>query len=253
MTADARKTALVVGGSGGIGSAVVMALAAGGHRTDLTYRSDADAAAALLAEVEHAHPGGAGAAHALDLSDRASVEAFAEQVAETPPHALVYNAGRSYDALAAMMDQDAAEDAMQVNFWAFARIVKAAVRGMTRARDGRIVAIGSVAALRGNQGNAAYAASKGALISYCRTLAVETARRGVTVNVVAPGFVDTPMMARYGGLRDGIEKQIPMGRYARPEDVAPVVAFLCGPGAGYVTGTVLPVDGGLTAHLGVKR
>ena len=94
---------------------------------------------------------------------------------------------------------------MQVNFWSFTRIAKSLMRGMIRARAGRIVAIGSVAALQGNPGNAAYAASKGALISYCRTLAVETAKRGVTVNVIAPGFIDTDMMAPYAAYRDNKE------------------------------------------------
>ena len=139
---------------------------------------------------------------------------------------LVHNAGQPYDALAAMMQQDKAEAAMQVNFWSFTRIAKALMRGMIRAKQGRIVAIGSVAALQGNPGNAAYAASKGALISYCRTLSVETAKRGVTVNVIAPGFIDTDMMAPYAAYRDNMEKQIPAGRFAKPEEIAGLAAFL---------------------------
>ena len=114
---------------------------------------------------------------------------------------------------------------MQVNFWSFTRIAKALMRGMIRAKQGRIVAIGSVAALQGNPGNAAYAASKGALISYCRTLSVETAKRGVTVNVIAPGFIDTDMMAPYAAYRDNMEKQIPAGRFAKPEEIVVVIVF----------------------------
>jgi len=127
------------------------------------------------------------------------------------------------------------------------------VRGMTRARTGRIVAVGSVAAMRGNAGNAAYAATKGALISYCLTLAMEAAKRGVTVNVVAPGFIDTAMLAPYADHRTRVEAQIPVGRFALPAEVASLVAYLISPGAGYITGAVLPVDGGLTAQLGVHR
>jgi NAD(P)-dependent dehydrogenase (short-subunit alcohol dehydrogenase family) len=142
---------------------------------------------------------------------------------------------------------------MQVNFWALTRLAKAVVRAMMRARAGRIVAIGSIAALRGSAGNAAYAASKGAVVSYCKTLAVEAAKRGVTVNVIAPGFIDTDMMAPYADYRQRMEEQIPAGRFAAPEEVAGLVAFLMGDVAAYMTGTVLPVDGGLAAQLGVHR
>jgi 3-oxoacyl-[acyl-carrier protein] reductase len=124
---------------------------------------------------------------------------------------------------------------------------------MVRARTGRIVAIGSAAALQGNAGNAAYAASKGALLSYCRTLTVETAKRGITVNYLAPGFIDTDMLAPYAAYREQMEKQIPTGRFARPEEIAGLAAFLMSPAAAYITGAVLPVDGGLTAMIGVQR
>jgi len=102
-------------------------------------------------------------------------------------------------------------------------------------------------------GNAAYAASKGALISYARTLAIETAKRGVSVNVIAPGFIDTDMMASYEAYRENMEKQIPAGRFARPGEVAGLTAFLMSEPAGYITGAVLPIDGGLTAMIGVHR
>ncbi|MCJ2138211.1 SDR family oxidoreductase [Methylobacterium sp. J-026] len=250
---DHHRRVLVTGGASGIGAATVRALAGAGFAVDFTYRSSADAAQALLAALHVDHPDRAFAAHRLDLADRAALDGFCAAAEETAYYGLVHNAGQSSDALAAMLDQAQAEAAMQVNFFSLTRLSKALVRAMTRGRAGRIVAIGSVAALRANAGNAAYAATKGALIAYCRTLAIETARRGVTVNVVAPGFVDTAMLARYAAHRDGIERQIPAGRFAKPEDVAALVAFLMGEGASYITGAVLPVDGGLTAMMGIHR
>ena len=244
---------LVTGGAKGVGAAIVRALVAAGHDVDFTYRSSGDAAKALADELMQAHPGRTITAHEIDLADKAALEAFCESIEGEGFFGLVHNAGQSYDALAAMMQQDKAEAAMQVNFWSLTRIAKALMRGMIRAKAGRIVAIGSVAALQGNPGNAAYAASKGALISYCHTLSVETAKRGVTVNVIAPGFIDTDMMAPYAAYRENMEKQIPAGRFAKPEEIAGLAAFLLSEPAAYITGAVLPIDGGLTSMLGVHR
>ncbi|SFJ90880.1 NAD(P)-dependent dehydrogenase, short-chain alcohol dehydrogenase family [Bosea sp. OK403] len=244
---------LVTGGAKGVGAAIVRALAAAGHDVDFTYRSSPDQAQALVAEINAAHPDRLLAALPLDLSDKAALDAFCEGRDAESYFGFIHNAGQPYDSLAAMMAQDKAEAAMQVNFWAFTRLAKCLMRNMIRARAGRIVAIGSVAALRGNPGNAAYAASKGALISYAKTLAVETGKRGVTVNVIAPGFVDTDMMAPYAAYRDKMQAQIPAGRFAKPEEVAGLAAFLMSEPAAYITGTVLPIDGGVTAQLGVHR
>jgi NAD(P)-dependent dehydrogenase (short-subunit alcohol dehydrogenase family) len=244
---------LVTGGAKGVGAAIVRALAAAGHDVDFTFRSSAEQAKALAEEIAAAHPGRTVAALPLDLSDRGALDAFCEAREGESYFGLVHNAGQPYDSLAAMLDQDKAEAAMQVNFWAFTRLAKSLMRSMIRARAGRIVAIGSVAALRGNPGNAAYAASKGALVSYAKTLAVETGKRGITVNVIAPGFVDTDMMAPYAAYREKMQGQIPAGRFARPEEVAGLAAFLMSEPAAYVSGTVLPIDGGLTAQLGVHR
>lgn len=244
---------LVTGGAKGVGAAIVRALAASGHDVDFTYRSSGEQAKALAAEIAAAHPGRTIAALPLDLSDKAALDAFCEAREGETYFGFVHNAGQPYDVLAAMMTQDKAEAAMQVNFWAFTRLAKSLMRNMLRARAGRMVAIGSVAALRGNAGNAAYAASKGALISYAKTLAIETAKRGVTVNVIAPGFVDTDMMAPYAAYREKMESQIPAGRFAKPEEIAGLAAFLLSEPAAYISGTVLPIDGGLTAQLGVHR
>lgn len=244
---------LVTGGAKGVGAAIVRALAAAGHDVDFTYRSSGEQALALATEIAAAHPGRSIQALPLDLSDKAALDAFCEEREGESYFGLVHNAGQPYDSLAAMMVQDKAEAAMQVNFWAFTRLAKSLMRAMIRARAGRIVAIGSVAALRGNPGNAAYAASKGALISYAKTLAVETGKRGVTVNVIAPGFVDTDMIAPYAAYRDKMEGQIPAGRFARPDEVAGLAAFLLSEPAAYITGTVIPIDGGVTAQLGVHR
>jgi 3-oxoacyl-[acyl-carrier protein] reductase len=244
---------LVTGGGKGVGAAIVRALVDAGHDVDFTYRSSGEAALALADELIKAHPGRSVTAHSLDLADKASLETFCEAAESESYFGLIHNAGQPYDALAAMMQQDKAEVAMQVNFWSLTRIAKSLMRGMIRARAGRIVAIGSVSALQGNPGNAAYAASKGALISYCRTLAVETGKRGVTVNVIAPGFIDTDMMAPYAAYRDSMEKQIPAGRFAKPDEIAGLACFLMSEPAAYITGTVLPIDGGLTSMLGVHR
>lgn len=249
-----RKRVLVTGGAKGVGAAIVTNLATAGFDVDFTYRNSGEEAEALIAALKSSAPDAQVTAQALDLADTGSLEIFAEALEGAETYwGLVHNAGQPYDVLAAMMAQDKAEAAMQVNFWSLTRLAKALIRGMIRARGGRIAVIGSVAALQGNPGNAAYAASKGALLSYCRTLAIESAKRGITVNYVAPGFIDTEMMAPYAAYRAKMETQIPAGRFAAPGDVAALVGFLMGPGAGYVTGAVLPVDGGLSAMIGVHR
>ncbi|KAF0136807.1 MAG: short-chain dehydrogenase/reductase SDR [Xanthobacteraceae bacterium] len=245
---------LVTGGAKGMGAAIVRALVASGHDVTFTARSSGEAAEALAAELKAAHPDRDVAIATLDLADKAAVDAFCAELEKGEPfYGLVHNAGQPYDQLAAVMDQAKAEAVMQINFFAFTRLVNAMVRPMMRARTGRIVAIGSVTAERSNQGNAAYGASKAALAAYCRTLAIESAKRGVSVNVVAPGFVDTDMMAKYADYREKMESQIPAGRFARPEEIGGLVAYLMSPLAGYLTGATITLDGGLTASMGLQR
>src|SRR4051812_42545432 len=252
--ADTARRVLVTGGGRGLGSAIVRGLASAGHDVTFTYRSASAEAKALVKELTSAYPQRAFAAHQADLVDKAAVNQLVTTIDKEGPYSgFVHNAGQSYDTLAVMLDQDKAEAAMQVNFWSFTRLAAGLVRTMMRARDGRIVAIGSVTADRGNQGNSAYAASKAALLGYPRTLAVESASRGITVNYVAPGFIDTDMLVKYGKYRESMESQIPAKRFASPDDVAGIVAFLLSPAASYITGAYLPVDGGLTAAIGIHR
>lgn len=249
-----RRMVLVTGGGKGIGEAVVRRLAADGYDVTLTYRSSGEKARDLIESLARDHRVQSFTGLDTDLADAGQVETLATRLEAMPQlYGLVHNAGATADALAAMLDQTRAQALMQVNFFSMTRLIKAALRPMLRARAGRIIGIGSITATRGAQGNAAYAASKGAMASYMRALAVEVAARGVTANVIAPGYVDTGMLAPYAGGRAAVERQIPLGRYVRPEEVAGLVAFLVGPLAASITGAEIPIDGGISAAIGIGR
>jgi 3-oxoacyl-[acyl-carrier protein] reductase len=228
------RSVLVTGGNRGIGLAIARRLAAGGDNVVVTSRSGDPVDGLTVA--------------ACDIKDSAQVDA-AFKVAEEangPVEVLVANAGITKDQLLALMSEDDFADVVNTNLTGAYRLAKRAVRGMIRLRRGRIILISSVVGLLGSAGQANYAASKAGLVGFARSLARELASRNITVNVIAPGFVNTDMTAVLTeDQRAGILASVPLHRYAEPAEVAAAVAFLAGPDAGYITGAVLPVDGGL--------
>lgn len=248
------KTVFVTGGARGIGEGIVRELAADGYDVSFSYRASAEQAEALRDELQAGYPGQTFSSHACDMSDRQQVDEFATLISETENlYGLAYNAGGSYDSLTAMVDQDRAEALFQLNFWALTRIAGKASRPLMRAKSGRIVAVGSITAQLGVSGNAIYAASKGAMLSYIRTLAIEVARKGVTANYLSPGYVDTDLMAPYADYREKVEQQIPLRRFGRSDEVGALTRFLFSPLAGYITGANIPIDGGVSAGLSIQR
>jgi 3-oxoacyl-[acyl-carrier protein] reductase len=228
------RSVLVTGGNRGIGLAIARRLAASGDDVTVTSRSGAPIDGLMVA--------------ACDITDTAQVDAaftVAEQ-AHGPVEVLVANAGITKDQLLALMSEDDFADVVNTNLTGAYRVAKRAVRGMIRLRRGRIILISSVVGLLGSAGQANYAASKAGLVGFARSLARELASRDITVNVVAPGFVDTDMTAVLTDeQKKAILANVPLHRYATPDEIAATVAFLAGPDAAYITGAVIPVDGGL--------
>ncbi len=228
------RSAFVTGGNRGIGLAIARRLAADGDGVTVTSRSGEPIDGLTVATC--------------DIRDTAQVDAafkVAEQ-AHGPVEVLVANAGITRDQLLALMSEDDFADVLNTNLTGAYRVAKRAVRGMIKLRRGRIILISSVVGLLGSGGQANYAASKAGLVGFGRSLARELGSRNITVNVVAPGFVDTDMtQALTEDQRKAILAGVPLRRYAAADEVAAAVSFLAGPEAGYITGAVLPVDGGL--------
>jgi 3-oxoacyl-[acyl-carrier protein] reductase len=236
------KTALITGASGGIGAAIARALHAQGARVVLSgTRMDALAAlATALGDNAHAIP--------ADLRDPAAPDALvaAAEAAAGPLDILVNNAGFTRDMLALRMKDEDWQSVLDVDLTAPFRLARAAMRGMLRRRAGRIIGIASIVGATGNPGQANYAAAKAGLIGMTKALAQEVGARGITVNIVAPGFIQTPMTdVLTDEQKQRLAERIPLGRLGQPEDVAAAVAYLASGEAAWVTGATLHVNGGM--------
>lgn len=242
----AGQTALVTGGSRGIGRAIARRLASMGALVFVNYVSNADAAAETVRAIEA--DGGRATALAFDVGQAEAVRAAMTRIVDEGGRLdiLVNNAGLAIDGLVLRFNDDDWNRVLQTNLTGAYQCAKAAVRTMIRRRYGRIVNLSSVVADMGNSGQTAYSAAKAGVVGFTRSLAREVASRGITVNAVAPGLVDTDMAAELSaGQRDAYTGLIPVGRMGTPDDVAAAVAFLVGPETGYITGHVLHVNGGL--------
>ena len=238
-------SALVTGASRGIGAAIARALARDGWPVGVNYHSSADDADQVVGQIER--DGGKAVALAGDVADPATPDRLFEALEsqfDGPVLVLVNNAGVSRDDLTPSLGDEQWDEVIDTDLTAAFRLTRRALRPMLRARAGRIVNISSVVGLRANPGQANYAAAKAGLIALTKTAAVEVARRGVTVNAVAPGWIDTDMTA---GVAGELLAAVPARRAGTPEEVAACVRFLASAEASYVTGAVLSVDGGLAA------
>ncbi|HEB91948.1 MAG TPA: 3-oxoacyl-ACP reductase FabG [Gammaproteobacteria bacterium] len=239
------EIALVTGASRGIGQAITLALGAQGATIIGTATSEKGATAIGDTLKEN---GVKGTGMVLDVTEQASVEALMANIQEQfgSPSILVNNAGITRDHLLMRMKSDEWNDIIDTNLTSVFRLSKAVLRGMMKARKGRIISISSVVGVAGNAGQTNYAAAKAGLIGFTKSLAREVGARGITVNAVAPGFIDTDMTRALADARKvALFKDIPLGRLGLPEEIAASVAFLASPKAAYITGNTLHVNGGL--------
>lgn len=234
---ESTRVVLVTGGNRGIGLATARKFQSAGHKVAVTARSGAADDADGLMVVK------------CDVTDSGSVDAAVGEVEDSlgPVEVLVSNAGITKDGLVLRMSDDDFAEVIDANLTGGFRVAKRVVKGMMRARWGRMVFVSSVVGLGGQAGQANYAASKAGLIGLARSLAKEFASRNVTVNVVAPGPIETDMLAALtDDQRDAMLAMVPAGRLGAPDEIAAAIGFLASDDAGYITGTVLPVDGGLS-------
>jgi 3-oxoacyl-[acyl-carrier protein] reductase len=241
----ARGCALVTGASRGIGAAIARGLAADGWPVGINYLSDGDAAGAVAEAIRAA--GGDALTLRADVRDPAAGDELCSRVEQEfglPLLVLVNNAATSSDGLLALMSDESWQEVLDTNLSAAFRLSRRALHPMLRARFGRIVNVASVVGPRAGAGQANYAASKAGLIGLTKTLAVEVAAQAVTVNAIAPGVIETDSSR---GIAKDLRARVPAGRSGTPEEVAACARFLASDQAGYVTGSVLTVDGGLSA------
>ena len=242
MQSEENKVALVTGASRGIGRAIALALAAAGHHVLVNYRSRQDEAEQTLAQIQR--DGGNGELCPFDVTDPAACDHAITAAFKTHERIdiLVNNAGVRHDALLVFMSPEQWADVIATNLTSFYNLTRPIVKQMALNRWGRIVTVASTAGQTGVAGQVNYSAAKAGLIGASKSLAHEVAKRGVTVNVLAPGFIETDMT---GDLkREQILPIIPAGRFGKPEEVAAAAAFLCSESAAYITGAVLNINGG---------
>lgn len=245
--AGRNRVALVTGASRGLGRAIALRLGASGHRVVVNYARN-EAAAAEVVDMIHDR-GGEAVAVAADVSDEDQVAGLLEAAVENfgPVEVLVNNAGITRDNLLLRMRTEDFDEVISTNLRSVYLCTKAALRGMLRAKWGRVISVASVAGLVGNAGQANYAASKAGIIGFSKSVAKEVGSRGITVNVVAPGFIETDLTEGLGEkVRTEVLHSTALGRFGRPEEVAGVVDFLATDDAGYITAQVITVDGGLS-------
>lgn len=241
-----KGLALVTGGSGGIGQAIALRLGSDGFFVVVHYNSNGAKAEATAEEIRKS--GGRAATLSFDVSDSAATETALDSLTKAHPdltwEVLVNNAGRHNDTLVGFMSDDAFDSVMKTNAYGPFYLMRYFVKKMMRLRRGSIVNISSLAGQTGNPGQFNYSASKAALIAMTKTLAMEVGSRGIRVNAVAPGFIETEMLEAVPQLEE-MKKRIPLGRLGTSKEVAGAVSFLCSSDAGYITGATLSVNGGL--------